>query len=489
MRVLVVQHEDDAPAGLGRGVDRRPRRAVLDVPPMPSRRPAARRRSTGTPGWSSSAVRWAPTTTRPRLARRRRKALVARGGRRGAPVLGICLGHQLAAVALGGDGRRSHPAARQIGVSRRGLDRGRAADPVFGELAARRRGPATPAVQWNNDVVTEAPAGSTVLARRAQRCRPGRSGSARAPGASSCTRRSAATWSRAGRRPTRRRRWRCDADSARCEPRAAGGLAAAGRRVRRPAGGEPGFGMTDDGRQPRRAGWRGPGSRDVDAAAGRRRRARAATPTTSTLLVEAAAGGADPDVALHRPGSPLAAARRRCRPAPVRALRRDEGCAPGWPPCCGASPALGDHLARTRDWRELARPALGTGLAADGAPRLAERARPTADAADDALRRRLPARLLRHRGPDLTGDLRLRRGRGRALRPGRRHARGRAGRRPRRAAGEPRPCRLAVIAMGKCGGRELNYVSDVDVDLRRRAGRRAPTTAGAARGRHGSPRR
>ena len=25
------------------------------------------------------------------------------------------------------------------------------------------------------------------------------------------------------------------------------------------------------------------------------------------------------------------------------------------------------------------------------------------------------------------------------------------------------PCRLAVISMGKCGGRELNYVSDVDV--------------------------
>ena len=28
---------------------------------------------------------------------------------------------------------------------------------------------------------------------------------------------------------------------------------------------------------------------------------------------------------------------------------------------------------------------------------------------------------------------------------------------------EAEPCRLAVIAMGKCGGRELNYVSDVDV--------------------------
>ena len=25
------------------------------------------------------------------------------------------------------------------------------------------------------------------------------------------------------------------------------------------------------------------------------------------------------------------------------------------------------------------------------------------------------------------------------------------------------PCRLAVIAMGKCGARELNYASDVDV--------------------------
>lgn len=29
--------------------------------------------------------------------------------------------------------------------------------------------------------------------------------------------------------------------------------------------------------------------------------------------------------------------------------------------------------------------------------------------------------------------------------------------------GKPAPCELSVIAMGKCGGRELNYVSDVDV--------------------------
>ena len=42
--------------------------------------------------------------------------------------------------------------------------------------------------------------------------------------------------------------------------------------------------------------------------------------------------------------------------------------------------------------------------------------------------------------------------------------RGGAGDRPRRRSGTSAArCRLAVIAMGKCGGRELNYVSDVDV--------------------------
>ena len=50
------------------------------------------------------------------------------------------------------------------------------------------------------------------------------------------------------------------------------------------------------------------------------------------------------------------------------------------------------------------------------------------------------------------------------VRPRRRHARGGAGDRPGRGSGRPRRyARLAVIAMGKCGGHELNYVSDVDV--------------------------
>ena len=49
------------------------------------------------------------------------------------------------------------------------------------------------------------------------------------------------------------------------------------------------------------------------------------------------------------------------------------------------------------------------------------------------------------------------------------------------------PCRLAVIGMGKCGGRELNYVSDVDVDLRGRAAPRARDEATRWRPAPGSP--
>lgn len=43
------------------------------------------------------------------------------------------------------------------------------------------------------------------------------------------------------------------------------------------------------------------------------------------------------------------------------------------------------------------------------------------------------------------------------------------------------PCRLAVIAMGKCGGRELNYVSDVDVVFVGEALPAPADSAGAAR--------
>jgi GMP synthase (glutamine-hydrolysing) len=74
------------------------------------------------------------------------------------PTLGICLGHQLAASALGGR-VTPNPGGQQVGLLEVGWTDAAAADPLFGGLATPRRG-----VQWNYDVVVELPPGATVLA-------------------------------------------------------------------------------------------------------------------------------------------------------------------------------------------------------------------------------------------------------------------------------------------------------------------------------------
>ncbi|MGH3502816.1 MAG: bifunctional [glutamine synthetase] adenylyltransferase/[glutamine synthetase]-adenylyl-L-tyrosine phosphorylase [Nocardioidaceae bacterium] len=126
----------------------------------------------------------------------------------------------------------------------------------------------------------------------------------------------------------------------------------------------------------------------------------------------------------------------------------------------GASGALADHLARhPSDWRDLADPSL-------------DEARPTAAAitevlvqvADrDDLRRQYRRMLLRLAARDLSMDLQvddaaaeladLAAG---AIEAALMLARAEVG------SEEPQ-CRLAVVGLGKCGARELNYVSDVDV--------------------------
>jgi GMP synthase (glutamine-hydrolysing) len=75
------------------------------------------------------------------------------------PALGICLGHQLAALALGG-AVHTNPRGQQIGVLDVGWSAAAVDDPLLGRVSGARR-----AVQWNNDVVEVMPQGAEVLAR------------------------------------------------------------------------------------------------------------------------------------------------------------------------------------------------------------------------------------------------------------------------------------------------------------------------------------
>ncbi len=74
------------------------------------------------------------------------------------PYLGICLGHQLLADALGGRvGKMARP---EVGVMQIEYSEAAAADPVFAGMAS----PAT-CLQWHGAAVLQPPAGAVVLAR------------------------------------------------------------------------------------------------------------------------------------------------------------------------------------------------------------------------------------------------------------------------------------------------------------------------------------
>jgi len=190
-------------------------------------------------------------------------------------------------------------------------------------------------------------------------------------------------------------------------------------------------------------------------------------------LLEALAGAADPDLAL------VGLARLPRDEALLKALRDDAGLRERLVSVLGVSAALGDHLARhPADWQVLSgpgarrRPAGGelraamlTAVgAASGAPEPV--AGLTGAGGGDpatALRAAYRRALLHLAARDLTGSAalpevmdELAELAAAALEAALAIAR----------SGLPdgsAPCRLAVIAMGKCGARELNYASDVDV--------------------------
>ncbi|WP_432948970.1 bifunctional [glutamine synthetase] adenylyltransferase/[glutamine synthetase]-adenylyl-L-tyrosine phosphorylase [Kribbella sp. CA-253562] len=193
------------------------------------------------------------------------------------------------------------------------------------------------------------------------------------------------------------------------------------------------------------------------------------TPIATDQLITSLSEAADPDLALtHLLGLAEALAQHDYDVAAfARTLDMDGDFRRRL--CCvlGASEALGRHLTvHPRHWYDLADPALaGSNPTPDDvAVRLATAV--DADNPVDALRIEYRRLLLRLAARDLAEGLLVDETAavladlaGGALETALRIARNDYFRQHPDAA----DCRLAIIAMGKCGGRELNYVSDVDV--------------------------
>jgi len=152
--ILVVQHEDDDPIhlmGEWMGVDLDVRRPYLgeDLPESLTD-VAALVVMGGAMGANDDATSpWLPAV----------KELIREAAAGAVPTLGICLGHQLATVALGGE-VRPNPAGRQFGLQDVTWEPAAHLDELFSTVATPRRG-----AHWNDDIVTRLPDGAVLMAR------------------------------------------------------------------------------------------------------------------------------------------------------------------------------------------------------------------------------------------------------------------------------------------------------------------------------------
>ena len=155
-RILVVQHEDDCPpawfgdwlAAAGLTLDVRRGHCGDDIPGDLEGSDALLVLGGEMGAHDDDEHPWLPAT----------RQLIATVVQSGAPFLGVCLGQQLAAVALGGE-VVVNPAGQALGLTPFAPTRAGATDDL---LSVVRLGAA--GVQWNRDIVSRLPDGATALA-------------------------------------------------------------------------------------------------------------------------------------------------------------------------------------------------------------------------------------------------------------------------------------------------------------------------------------